>query len=97
MPSLLMGFEMLDRPIQIVVVGKLDTPDTKRLIHAIQTAAPPTHTLCRIEPGAQLPAGHPALGMGQIDGRPTAYVCVGAACGLPNTDAGALRDELARL
>ncbi|MCG8508797.1 MAG: hypothetical protein MI741_06170, partial [Rhodospirillales bacterium] len=82
---------------KIVVVGDPAAPDTLALVRAAQNGAPPTHTLNRIAPGTDLPSGHPAHGMGQIDGRPTAYVCVGAACGLPSTDAGALRDELARL
>ena len=47
-----------------------------------------------IAPGAALPDSHPASGKGQIDGVPTAYVCVGTTCTLPLTDPVALAGAL---
>ncbi|MCG8507790.1 MAG: thioredoxin domain-containing protein, partial [Rhodospirillales bacterium] len=41
MPSLFMGFEMLDKPVQIVVVGDPAAPDTLALVRAAQNGAPP--------------------------------------------------------
>jgi len=97
LPTLCMGFEMLERPVQIVVVGRPDDPDAAALLAAAREAAPPTGVLARVDPEARLPAGHPAAGKGLVAGRAAAYVCVGAACGPPVTDARALRDQLASL
>ena len=45
--------------------------------------------------GAQRVAN--ALDLGQLlDGRATAYVCIGTTCEAPITDPGALRERLAR-
>ena len=43
------------------------------------------------ESGASaLPASSPAHGKTVLDGKPTAYVCIGPQCSLPVTDAAAL-------
>ena len=40
-----------------------------------------------IAPGTSMPAGHPAAGKTQRDGKATAYLCVGPTCSLPVSDA----------
>ena len=44
-----------------------------------------------LPPGTSMPAGHPAAGKTQRDGKATAYLCVGPTCSLPVSDAAALR------
>ena len=47
-----------------------------------------------IADGAPLPDGHQATGKGAVDGKATAYVCIGPVCSLPVTTADALADLL---
>ena len=53
------------------------------------TISLPNLVLQIVTPGyAELPAGHPARGKGQVGGKATAYLCEGPVCSLPLTDAG---------
>ncbi|MCH7486618.1 MAG: thioredoxin domain-containing protein [Proteobacteria bacterium] len=94
LPTLLHGFELLERAVQIVVVGEEGEEDTRALVRAALSSGPLNRVLSRITPGTALPPGHPASGKGLVDGRPAAYVCVGTVCGLPLTDPEALAREL---
>ena len=93
-PTLLHGFEVLERAVHIVVAGPGNDEDTRALVLAALRSGPLDRVLSRITPGAALPPGHPAAGKGLVDGRPAAYVCVGTVCGLPITDPEALAREL---
>lgn len=95
-PTLLCGWELLQRATQVVVVGRRDDPATTALYTTAVASAPPTGIVTVREPDSELPAGHPAADKGMVDGTPAAYVCVGPACGLPSTDPETLRAELAR-
>ena len=97
LPTLCAAADILATPRQIVIVGPPAAPETAALLHTAHQTAPVTACIITIAPTADLPAGHPAAGKGLRDGRATAYVCVGATCGLPLTDAGALRDQLTAL
>jgi len=88
--------ELLTRAAQTVVIGAADDDDAQSLIKAAFAAPQPNLVLQRIDPGAELPDGHPALGKTQLDGKATAYVCVGPVCSLPFTTETELRDALAR-
>ncbi len=94
MPTLLHGFELLERAVQIVVIGPENNDATRALARAALRSAPLNRVLSRLAPGSALPPGHPAFGKGLVDGRPAAYVCVGAVCGLPITSPKALAREL---
>jgi uncharacterized protein YyaL (SSP411 family) len=94
-PTLLVGFEILERAVQTVIVGAPGDDRTEALLAAAFAASAPTRVLIQLQPGASLPAGHPASGKGLVDGRPTAYVCVGRTCGLPVTEPEKLGEELA--
>ena len=94
MPSLCMGLEALERPVQIVIA---DAGDAGDLLRAARDSAPPAHVLSVTTAESALPGGHPAVGKGPVDGVSAAYVCVGPTCGLPVTDPSLLREELARL
>ncbi len=97
MPTLCIGAEILEAPVQIVVLGSATDPARAELLKAAREAAPATAAIAALDPAEPLPEGHPAAGKGLRDGRPTAYVCAGATCGLPKTDASILRQELAAL
>ena len=97
--SLLMAFELIDQGVQIVIVGEPGPAEGAGnmpggLALAALRAAPPARVLMRVRDGAALPADHPATGKTAIDGKPTAYVCVGQTCSLPITDADALGRHL---
>ncbi|MEQ9640688.1 MAG: thioredoxin domain-containing protein [Alphaproteobacteria bacterium] len=87
MTTYLNGFDLMVGAVQVVLVG-----DDGTLMRAVGQAAQPNRVLQSIAANADLPAGHPAAGKGQVDGNPTAYVCVGTQCSLPLTDAGELTE-----
>jgi uncharacterized protein YyaL (SSP411 family) len=95
MPVLLSGYELLEKAVQTVIVGKRNDGATEALLTAAFSAPVPNRIVMQIEPGTTLPPQHPATGKkGLIDNKPTAYVCVGPTCGLPITEAKDLRNAL---
>ncbi|MGH7126512.1 MAG: thioredoxin domain-containing protein, partial [Stellaceae bacterium] len=88
--SLLNGNEMLQRAVQIVIRGRRGEPGAEGMLRAVYSVSLPTRVLTVVEPGAALPASHPAAGKAQVEGRATAYVCRGPVCSLPITEAEAL-------
>jgi len=94
--TLLNAAEFLESAVQVVIVGRRGEADTDALSSAAWQAGHPLMVLQVIAPDAALPAGHPAAGKGQAEGRATAYLCRGPVCSLPLIDAEALRRELTR-
>ncbi|NQU57617.1 MAG: thioredoxin domain-containing protein [Rhodospirillales bacterium] len=94
--GLMMGYEVLERALSIVIVGTAGDPETDALIRAAIIAAPPWRVIHRLKPGTDLPQGHPAYGKTATD-KPAAFVCTAGTCGLPITSAEGLRDHLTRL
>jgi uncharacterized protein YyaL (SSP411 family) len=94
--TLLNNAELLERAVQIVVIGAAGDPAVAALRHAAYAVSLPNRVLATIAPGAALPEGHPASGKAQIGGVATAYVCVGPVCSLPLTDPAALIEDLRR-
>ena len=86
MPCLLMGYEVLARPVQVVVIGRADDPARGNLVCAAMRAGLGALVLMQIEPGVNLPPGHAAAGKTMMGEKATAYVCIGQTCGLPVTD-----------
>ena len=86
--------EILQRCAQVVIVGDPAEDGTTALIDVAWKAANMNKLIQRVAPGDALPDGHPATGKGQLDGKATAYVCIGQTCSLPLTDAEALREAL---
>ncbi|MCE9648065.1 MAG: thioredoxin domain-containing protein [Parvibaculum sp.] len=82
--SYLTSFEIRVSPIQIVLIGTAE--GTSMLRRAALSLALPTRVVLRIADDAALPQTHPAFGKRALDGKPTAYVCVGETCSLPTTD-----------
>ena len=92
--ALLNGAETLERLQQVAIVGHRDSADTRDMIAAAFSVSAPDRLVSVITPGADLPASHPAHGKRAIDGKATAYVCMGPVCGPPVTDADALKSSL---
>ncbi len=97
-PTLLGGYELLENAVQVVIVKPVDDEGgAARLVDAAFGAGNGNLVLQHLGADDALPPGHPAHGKGPVDGKPAAYVCVGATCGLALTDADALRRTLASL
>ena len=90
MPTLINNSELLANAMQIVIVGARGEGDCDAMIRATYSLSLPNRVMRVIDPGSSMPAGHPAAGKTQQDGKVTAYLCVGPTCSLPVTDAGAL-------
>jgi uncharacterized protein YyaL (SSP411 family) len=80
--------------IEVAVVGDPSDPASTALVREIAA---------RVVPGCVLLSAAPSVGTelspllqhrGQVDGRPTAYVCRNYACDLPVTEPAALREQL---
>jgi len=83
--GLLAGADTLLSGAQVVIVGDPTGADTRKLHAAVMAAPIPGRTVTVIEPGTDLPKGHPASGKGLVDGKAATYVCVGTLCSLPVT------------
>jgi hypothetical protein len=95
--TLLNNIELLEKPLQIVIVGEREDPALQSLLHAVYNISLPNRAVLALAPGASLPADHPASGKGLVDGKPAAYVCDGPVCSLPITNPQELRDALRRV
>lgn len=95
-PVFLCAAEMLDTPVQVVVVGDPDDAATRALTAAYHRACHPRGVLFAVPDATAIPEGHPAHGKGLVEGAPAAYVCIGPVCGRPVTDSGALTQTLAQ-
>jgi uncharacterized protein YyaL (SSP411 family) len=87
---LLNNVELLEKPLQIVIIGERKDPLFQGLLQAVYNVSLPNRMVLTLPPGASLPVGHPARGKGLVDGKPAAYVCEGPVCSLPVTDPQAL-------
>ena len=92
-PGYLCGAEILENPIQVVIVGDPSLAATQALTVAYRQAGHPRQVLYAVADPSTIPEIHPAYGKGLVDGSPAAYVCVGPVCGLPVSTA----EDLARV
>ncbi len=88
------GFEALNRPIQIVLVGERGKPDFDALLRVARQACIPDKIMLAVDETDTLPAFHPAKGKTRVDGKAAAFVCIGQSCSLPVTEAGDLSEIL---
>jgi uncharacterized protein len=91
--ALLSGYGLLAEPVQVVVMGAANDPALAQLRATALGAPAPDLIVLTVPPGVPLAADHPAAGKTPIDGRATAYVCVGRVCLPPVT----VPDQLAEL
>jgi len=92
--TLLNAAELFLHPVSIVVIGSRSDPAVQALLAAVYAHSLPNRVLQVLPSGDDLPDGHPAAGKGAIDGKATAYVCIGQTCSLPLHDATALAAAL---
>jgi uncharacterized protein YyaL (SSP411 family) len=85
MGSFLNGADFFLNAVQVAIIGRRGEPATDALVQAAYKVSAPNRVLLVSAPDATLPETHPAFGKTQIDGKPTAYVCLGPTCGLPVT------------
>jgi uncharacterized protein len=81
--TLLNNYELLQRPMEMVIVGDPGAPATEALRRAVYDRSLPNKIVRRLRPDASLPPHHPAAGKGLVEGRPALYVCEGMACRAP--------------
>ncbi|MCE8000766.1 MAG: thioredoxin domain-containing protein [Rhodobiaceae bacterium] len=79
---------------QIVIIGEKADAGKEALKETVLALSLPTRLLLVLEPGTDLPDGHPATGKTMLDGKATAYVCTGPVCSAPVTDPADLRAAL---
>ena len=68
--------------------------DARDLRRALSRVSLPNAVVQEVREGEELPVSSPAHGKSAIDGRPTAYVCIGPQCSLPVTDPAALVETI---
>ena len=95
--TILNNVELLEKPVQIVLAGERGDPTLRSLHGAVCRTSLPNRVVYLLPPGDALPANHPALGKGLVDGKPAAYVCDGPVCSLPITDPETLLETLGRV
>jgi len=82
----------LEKPKEIVVVGKREEAATQELLGKIHSLYLPNKTLQLAEPGRPLSEISPLLeGKTQLNGKPTVYVCHNFTCSRPVTEWEELR------
>jgi uncharacterized protein len=94
-PGLMTSYELLERGIQVVIIGEAADPRTRALHRAAFIAGAPLKVMTLLAPNEALPEAHPAAGKTLVDGSPAAYVCTGPTCSAPVTDPAALKEQLA--
>jgi uncharacterized protein YyaL (SSP411 family) len=80
-------------PSLIVLIVPLDG-DAKELRAALRGVSLPNAVVQEIRQGVALPASSSAFGKTAIDGKPTAYVCLGPQCSPPVTDRAKLVETI---
>ena len=81
----------LEKPREIVIVGEPDDSASTELLKAVHSTYLPNKTLQLVKPEEPLDNIAPALqGKGQVNGKPTAYVCHNFTCSAPLDNGEAL-------
>ncbi len=90
MPTLLAAADMLEEGAAVVIAGE----PARELVAAALGTADPAVAMLRAASLDAVPASHPAYGKSAGTEGAVAYVCRRQVCGLPISDAGALRAAL---
>ena len=80
-------------PAHIVLIAP-EGGDAQSLRRALSRVSLPGAVVREMREGESLPESSPAHGKTAIDGKPTAYVCIGPQCSLPMTEPAALVDTV---
>jgi uncharacterized protein YyaL (SSP411 family) len=97
MPSLLLAAEMLQNPVQIVLLATRGSKDFMEMRSAVFGSYLPQRALTLMEDTGDLPPGHPAHGKTRISDQATAYVCQGMTCSAPMTSKRDLANALEQI
>jgi uncharacterized protein len=89
--AFLSGADFLLNNVQIVIKGGHGVDDVRA---ALAECCVPNRVVTFLGEGKESPKGHPTHGKTSVDGKATAYVCVGEICSLPITDPETLRATL---
>jgi uncharacterized protein YyaL (SSP411 family) len=92
--AFLSGADFLFNNVQIVIRS---AAGAEAMRAALAGSCVPNRVVTVLAEGAESPKGHPTYGKTAIDGKATAYVCVGQSCSLPITDPEGLRTALSSL
>ena len=95
--TLINNAELVQKPVQIVLVGTPDDPALADLHRAVYAVSLPRRVVQIIRPDEALPDDHPAHGKTIVEGKATAYVCEGPVCSLPIVVSSQLVDALTNL
>jgi uncharacterized protein YyaL (SSP411 family) len=87
--GLLTGAIDLNAPGHIVIVVP-EGGDAKELRSALNQVSLPNAVVQEVRDGESLSGNSPAHGKTAIEGKPTAYVCIGPQCSAPVTEPAAL-------
>jgi uncharacterized protein YyaL (SSP411 family) len=86
----------LEKPREVVLVGKKESPETQHMLNRIHSLYLPNKILTFLDPNRPV-TGHLAsmiTGKSQQNGKLTVYVCHNFTCSLPVTDWEALKEML---
>jgi uncharacterized protein YyaL (SSP411 family) len=89
--AFLSGADFLLNNVQIVIRAGAGAEAMRA---ALAGCCVPNRVVTVLADGAESPKGHPTYGKTSIDGKATAYVCIGQSCSLPITDPEGLRTAL---
>ncbi len=99
MPQMLVALDFqLKKPKQIIIAGKADAADTKKMLRAVYDRFLPNKIILLADGGRaqkQLAKYLPFIAsVSMLDGKATAYVCEDYTCKLPTTDVNVMIDLL---
>jgi len=92
--GLLSGALTLISPQHIVIAGDRATPDAAVWRKALAEVSMPGAIIQWVGEGQSIPPSSPAAGKGKVDGKITAYICIGQRCSLPLTDPNLVKEKL---
>jgi uncharacterized protein len=78
----------------LIVIIVPEGSDARALRRALSDVSLPGAVVQEVREGEALPASSPAHGKTAIEGKPTAYVCIGPQCSLPATEPGKLAETI---
>ena len=91
--GLLSGALTLISPQHIVIVGDRAAPDAAVWRRALAEVSMPGAIIQWVGEGQSIPPSSPAAGKGKVDGKITAYICIGQRCSPPLTDPDLCKGE----
>ncbi len=99
MPTLINNSVLLDDLLHVCVIGPEESKERSDLVTAAHEASPPNLMVIpsTLRKASLAASSHPASGKTMLNGRATAYVCVGNTCFPPIVEAEKLRARINEL